>query len=82
MHLIDIKQGSVILELSPPDCATLVNMSRTACQHTLDGEIDLWQTWAGFFHACAVASYSQWHICPVDEQTIDDQLAQVGLRTS
>ena len=80
MQLQDIKHGTVTIELSPPDCAVLAKMSRLACQHSTDEEIDMWQAMTTLFHACAIASYGQWHICAEDEQTINDQLRQVGLR--
>ncbi|MDM8529619.1 hypothetical protein QUF63_00510 [Anaerolineales bacterium HSG25] len=71
MRLIDIKHGIVTVELSPLDCLALFGMSRTACEHTHDGQVDMWQAMRAFFHACAIASYSQWHICSEDEPILD-----------
>ncbi len=80
MRLIDIKDGNVTVELSPVDCATLLQLTGAACQQSSSYHLDSWQVWAAFFRACTIASYSQWHTCPDDTATIAEQLAEVGLR--
>ena len=80
MQLIDIKDGTITIELNPPMCQTLLNMSRTACQHTNTEAIDQYQLLAAFFHACTIASYSQWHISAETAEIVNEQLMMIGVR--
>ncbi|MDM8519260.1 hypothetical protein QUF64_04380 [Anaerolineales bacterium HSG6] len=80
MKLIDIKDGTITIELNPPMCQVLLNMSRTACQHTNTEALDQYQLLAAFFHACCIASYSQWHISAETAEIVNEQLMMVGLR--
>ena len=40
MQYIDIKDGCIILHLTPPQCASLAKACRFAGHHTLSDEID------------------------------------------
>ena len=79
MQLIEIKDGCVILCLTPPQCASLAKACQFAGYHTLSDEIDHWRTFAALFYACAVASFAQGHMCPVDASEVDQQLEMSGL---
>jgi hypothetical protein len=81
MQLIDIKDGCVILHLTPPQCASLAKACQFAGHSTLSEEIDHWRTFAALFYACAVASFSQWHMAPIDASEVDQQLEMSGLGT-
>ncbi len=80
MQMIDIKDGCLILCLTPPQCASLAKACQFAGHHTLSDEIDHWRTFAALFHAGAVAGFAQWHMCPVDAQAVDMQLEMSGLQ--
>lgn len=80
MQLIEIKDGCVILRLTPLQCASLAKACQCANHHTFSDEIDHWRTFAGLSYACAVASFAQWHMGPVDASEVDRQLEMIGLR--
>jgi hypothetical protein len=80
MPLIDIKDGCIILHLTPAQCASLAKACEFAGQHTLSAELDLWRTFAALFYAGAVAGFAQWQMCPVDASAVDRQLELSGLR--
>lgn len=80
MQLIDVKDGCIILHLTPPQCASLAKACHYAGHHTLSDEIDHWRTFAALFHACAVAGFAQWHMTPVDASAVERQLEISGLR--
>lgn len=80
MPLIDIKDGSIILHLTPAQCASLAKACAFAGQHTLSPELDHWHTFAALFYAGAVAGFAQWHMRPVDASAVDRQLELSGLQ--
>ena len=82
MQLIEIKDGGIILYLTPPQCASLSKACRFAGHHTLSAEMDHWRTFAALFYACAVAGFAQWQMEPLDVSALDEQLAMSGLRES
>jgi hypothetical protein len=79
VQLIDIKDGCVILHLTPPQCASLAKACQFAGHHTFSDEIDYWRTFAALFYACAMAGFAQWHMHPVDAAEVDRQLEISGL---
>ncbi len=80
MQLIDIKDGCVILQLTPPQCASLAKACQFAGHHTLSDEIDHWRTFAALFYACAAAGFAQWHMQPVNASEVNRQMEMIGLR--
>ena len=79
MQFIDIKDGCVTLRLTPPQCASLAKACQFAGLNTLSDDIDHWRTFASLFYACAVASYGQWNVSPIDAQAIEKDLTSSGL---
>ncbi len=80
MPLIDIKDGCIILHLTPAQCASLAKACQFAGHHTLSAELDHWRTFAALFYAGAVAGFAQWQMRPVDASAVDRQLELSGLR--
>lgn len=80
MQPIDIQNGCVNLCLTPSQCASLAKACQFASRHAFSNEIDQWHTFAALFHACAVAGFAQWHMCPTDTSQMDRELEISGLR--
>ncbi len=81
MRLIEIKDGCVIIRLTPPQCASLAKACQFAGLNTLSDDIDHWRTFAAMFYACAVASYGQGNTCPKDAQAIEQNIESSGLNS-
>ena len=79
MKTLCIKNGYVTIQLSAAQCAILAKACRFASEETLTDDIDHWRTFAVLFHACAIAGYAQWQMCPLDIADLDEQLFIVGL---
>lgn len=79
MKTLNIENGYITIQLSAAQCATLAKACRLASEETLNAEIDHWRTLAVLFHACAIAGYAQWQMCPLDIVALDEQLCIIGL---
>ena len=79
MKTLNIENGYVTIQLSAGQCATLAKACKFASEETLCENLDHWRTFAALFHACTIAGYAQWHMCPSDVEALDDQLCIVGL---
>lgn len=79
MKAFSIRNGYITIQLSAAQCATLAKACRFASEETLSEDIDHWRTLAALFHACAIAGYAQWQMCPLDMAALDEQLFIAGL---
>ncbi len=79
MKAFSIRNGYITIQLSAAQCATLAKACRFASEETLSEDIDHWRTLAALFHACAIAGYAQWQMCPLDMAALDKQLFIVDL---
>lgn len=66
MKTLNIKNGYITIQLSAAQCATIAKACYFASNETLSDDIDYWRTLAALFHACAIAGYAQWQMCPLD----------------
>ena len=80
MKTLNVENGYVTIRLSAAQCVTLAKACRFASEETLCENIDHWRTMAVLFHACAIASYAQWQMCPLDVAALNEQLLMAGLQ--
>ncbi|MBV7333523.1 hypothetical protein KFU94_35880 [Chloroflexi bacterium TSY] len=79
MKTLCIKSGEATIRLSPAQCAVLAKICHQAYSTTFSGDIDQWRTFETLFHACAIAGFTQQHLCPYNEIALYEQLLNADL---
>ncbi|MBV7332462.1 hypothetical protein KFU94_30385 [Chloroflexi bacterium TSY] len=79
MKLLTIQRGCITIRLSPFQCAEIAKACRVAYEASPSGDIDHWSTLSALFHACAISGFAQQHMCPHDENSLNEQLLSVNL---
>lgn len=79
MKPLTIQHGCITIRLSPFQCAEIAKACRVAYEATPAGDIGDWSMLSALFYACAIAGFTQQHLCPHNEITLYEQLLNVDL---
>ena len=77
--MLTIRDGKIILELTPIQCATIAKACQQASRQTDCDDLDSWRTMGALFQACAAAGYAHWHLSPFEADTWAEELVIAGL---